>query len=345
MKVGLIGCGLAAQFFHAPAYRLLTPEIEVVAVADPNRENRELVKKILPGRVTGYNSFRDMYRNEIFDLVDVMVPHNLYADIIPEIANKIKNILVEKPFATTLEEATKILDSTKDNNFSVVHNYLYGYRYKKTLEQIAKGEIGNPFFVRLENLNTGMHTADSSLEEGWRANSSLSGPGCFHDHGYHLVYLARALMGSEIVSVNATMKNYSGKGDNQDTGVVILNHENKGTSVLIDGRLRNNPTTTVIEEILGDKGTITLPSVKHLKDYFEKGFKEKSRYEVLQRSPFAKSVSNAIKDFVDSIKSGSSPPITPQKAYNTLAVVLAAYESHNQGQIIFVDRFIQQHST
>ena len=109
-----------------------------------------------------------------------------------------------------------------------------GRRYQAALEAIRSGSIGKPALVRLESLNTGMETIDPSLQIPWRNDSVLAGGGTFHDHGYHLVYLARMLMGSEVASVSATMGSYGGHGDTLDTAVVTLRHKSGGMSILMD---------------------------------------------------------------------------------------------------------------
>ena len=167
-RVGLIGCGIAAQFFHAPAYRRLAGTARVIAIADPNSANRQLVQEILGYGVQQYASPEDMLRHEDLDLVDVMLPHHLYVDVVPRIVERCRSMLLEKPFARTLDEAKIILEATSSVPFSVVHNYLYGRRYKQALEAIRVGDIGQPFLLRLENLQTGMTSIDPDLSTDWR---------------------------------------------------------------------------------------------------------------------------------------------------------------------------------
>lgn len=333
IKVGLIGCGTAAHFFHAPAYYSLKG-IEVVAIADPDEKNRNLTVDILGNNPNQYEDAIEMLRKERLDFVDVMLPHHLYVSMIPKIAIYTDNILIEKPFATSLDEAQQILESTQGKRVSVVHNYLYGFKYQQALEKIhgANSITGPPFCVRLENLRSGMQTLDPSLDLNWRGNMK-SGYGSFHDHGYHTVYLARALMGSEIKSVTAIMANYSKKGQNYDFGSINLEHENGGTSIILDGRLLNS-TSIIVEEIIGSKGTVIIPESKHLKPHFDNLFSNYPRYEALRKSPFGISTSAAIKDFAKSIQDNTEAPISFESARRTLAVTLAALESVKESRKI-----------
>ncbi|MBI2063968.1 MAG: Gfo/Idh/MocA family oxidoreductase [Candidatus Yanofskybacteria bacterium] len=336
-RVGIIGCGIAAQFFHAPAYRLLQDLIEVIAIADPNPENRNLVQAILPNLVKQYTSLETMFETEQVDMADIMLPHNLYADVIPRVAHYCRNILVEKPFARTLQDAQKILASTSGLNFSVVHNYIYGRRYKNALEVIASGKIGTPFMVRLENLNTGMASINPSLTTPWRNQSEGAGRGTFHDHGFHLVYLARALMGSEVIAVSASMGNYYKEGDALDTAVVTLFHENGGMSILLDGKL-NNQEPEEVEEVLGTKGTLKINPVTDTMEKFKIDLQNLPRNEVLKNSPYASSTAACIMDFVNSVLTSKKLPVTADEAYRNLYITLAAYESYDQKRVVEIPK-------
>jgi len=212
-------------------------------------------------------------------------------------------------------------------------NYLYGRRYKQALEAIRVGDVGQPFLIRLENLRTGMTSLDPSLSTDWRTNSRQSGPGTFHNHGYHLVYLARALMGSEVESVSATMGNYFEKGDTLDTAIVTLRHANGGLSVLVDGRLQKQNTQEV-EEVLGTKGTLRLSFDPHSLDKFRSALSKMPRVEALKQSPFARSTADCISDFIGTIRDGRRPPVSGEEAYRTLQITLAAYESHEKGMFV-----------
>ncbi len=121
-RIGLIGCGIAAQFFHAPAYRRLAGTVRVIAIADPNSANRQLVQGILAHGVQQYASAEDMLLHEDLDLVDIMLPHHLYVEVVPRIVAKCRSMLLEKPLARTLDEAKTILEATRNVPFSVVHN-------------------------------------------------------------------------------------------------------------------------------------------------------------------------------------------------------------------------------
>lgn len=333
VRVGMVGCGLAAQFFHAPAYRLLGDVATVVAIADPNAVNRALVKDILPATVAEYDSYQDMSQHESVDMFDVMLPHHLYVDAVKHLAPYHTAIMLEKPFARSLQEAEAILAAAKGNVFSVMHNYLYGRRYQQALHTIRSGAIGKPVLVRLENLNTGMETIDPSLQTPWRDNSALAGGGTFHDHGYHLVYLARALMGSEVAAVSATMGSYGGHGDTLDTAIVILRHKNGGTSVLMDGKLRGD--TVAVEEVFGTEGVLIIPYDPEPLKGFKWHLASASRTMALRRSPYARSTAACLRDFIEA-RAGAPAPTSPADALQNLRVTLAAQQSHEQGKVIYM---------
>lgn len=334
IRVGIVGCGLAAQFFHAPAYRLLTDVATVVAIADPNADSRALVKNILPAVPAEYRSYEEMAQREEIDMFDIMLPHHLYEAAVKHLAPYGTAIMLEKPFARTLEEAGAILDAAQGNFYSVVHNYLYGRRYQEALLAIRRGTIGTPLLVRLESLNTGMETIDPSLQTPWRNQSALAGGSTFQDHGYHLVYLARALMGSEVSEVSATMGAYGGHGDTLDTAIVTLRHKNGGMSVLMDGRLRGR--TIAVEEVFGTEGMLTIPYDPEPLLHFKNLLASSPRAIALRQSPYARSMAVCLRDFIDAFLMGMCAPTPPADALRNLHIALAAQQSHEEGRIIRV---------
>ena len=334
LRVGIVGCGLAAQFFHAPAYRLLGDIAKVVAIADPDTTNREMVRNILPTLVEAYASYEEMAECEPLDVLDIMLPHHLYAAAVKYLAPYRTAIMLEKPFARSLQEAQKILSVAQTNFLSVMHNYRYGRRYQAALEAIRSGSIGKPALVRLESLNTGMETIDPSLQIPWRNDSVLAGGGTFHDHGYHLVYLARMLMGSEVASVSATMGSYGGHGDTLDTAVVTLRHKSGGMSILMDGRLRGD--TVAVEEVFGTKWMLTIPYDPLPLQHFKTLLASVPRATALQQSPYARSTAAGLRDFFEAFRAGAPAPTTLADALQNLRIVLAAERSNERKTDIYI---------
>lgn len=108
IKIGVIGVGYLGRF-HAQKYAAMEG-VELVGVADVDKEQAQKVAAECSTR-----AFTD-YR-ELLDLVDgvsVVVPTVLHHEITKNCLGKNIDVLVEKPFTTTLEEADELIDLAKE---------------------------------------------------------------------------------------------------------------------------------------------------------------------------------------------------------------------------------------
>ena len=107
-RVGIIGCGWIAPF-HAGALNRLCDRAEVVWTADPDRERAAHIAATLKN-ADNIDALSD-YR-EGLDRVDaaiILVPHHLHHPITMDALRAGCHVLLEKPFAITLEEADDMI--------------------------------------------------------------------------------------------------------------------------------------------------------------------------------------------------------------------------------------------
>ena len=86
------------------------------------------------------------------DAVVIATPHALHAEQVIEAASANVAIISEKPMATSLEEADRILEAINSNSvpYTVVHNYLYTAGMQTAISMLP--EIGETYYGR----STGM---------------------------------------------------------------------------------------------------------------------------------------------------------------------------------------------
>jgi predicted dehydrogenase len=132
---------------HAAAY-YRHPQTAVVGVCDIRQEALDDFKKnwhdVWPD-MQYYTDYREMLEKEQPDLVSVATSDHLHADITVDAANGgAKAILCEKPIATTLADADRMIAAAEANNtlLSVEHTRRWAARYHRAREIIRSGEIG-----------------------------------------------------------------------------------------------------------------------------------------------------------------------------------------------------------
>ena len=145
LRAAVIGGGLGGS--HGYAYAR-APDYELVAVCDINPEvfGRFFERaEIERGSISEYADYREMFENEDLDVVSVATPDHLHTDPVCDASNiGIKGVLCEKPLATTVEDADRIIETIERNNtkLSVDHTRSWIPAYQSVRQAIRDGEIG-----------------------------------------------------------------------------------------------------------------------------------------------------------------------------------------------------------
>src|SRR5262245_14543283 len=103
IQVALIGYGYAGRTFHAPLIRA-TPGFELAAVSSSRAER---VHADLPG-VPVVGSPEEACALTSVDVLVVATPNDSHVRIASMALNKEKHVVLEKPFAPTLDEAREL---------------------------------------------------------------------------------------------------------------------------------------------------------------------------------------------------------------------------------------------
>ena len=335
VRLGIVGCGRIVEGGHAPALKALSKTIEVVAVCDPSAERLSTIGQILgvepPHR---YKDHRDMLEQESLDYVDLALPHFLHCEIAIEAANAGVHIISEKPLATHLDEADRILEAcaASGSKLGVLHNYRYGAVSQEVIRMVSKGSLGDIFLTRWESLSPGHWPGTSSYDPDWRTKRERGGGGCLIDNAYHPLYLAREVNGTPVVSVHATVETYYHPIDVDDAALVTLRHENGGTTFVMVGWCCKGGGARV-SEVHGRKGSLAIqrgdvPLVFH--DNRQAQWTPVSVQD--DRNAFA----CAIEDILTRHRAGKPAFSDGQEARRNLEVVIAAYQSARTGRVVEV---------
>jgi len=137
--VGLIGYGLGGRAFHAP-YVSVTPGLSLRAVVSGNPAK---VRADLPD-ITVVPTVEDLLTHPDIDLVIVCSPDHLHAKHALAALDANKHVLIDKPFATTLEDANRIAARAElaDRRLVVFHNRRWDADFLTLRRLIANGVLG-----------------------------------------------------------------------------------------------------------------------------------------------------------------------------------------------------------
>lgn len=151
VRFGVIGLGDFGER-HVQALRAIR-DVEVVAVCSRSRNRAEEVARLY-GVKKWYTDREKIVRDEEIDAVTVATADDDHVEPVILAAEAGKPILLEKPIATTLEDADVIISAVKRHGviFMVGHVLRFDRRYrllKKMREEGETGKIGSMYARRL----------------------------------------------------------------------------------------------------------------------------------------------------------------------------------------------------
>src|SRR3989344_4272696 len=120
IKVAVIGVGSRGQN-HARVY-FNNEDTELVAVAVPNEVFLQQACKRYHAK--GYADYREMLEKENIDAVSIAVPTKFHKDVAVFALNKGKHVLLEKPIASTEQEAQEIIDCAGKNKVKLMIGHI-----------------------------------------------------------------------------------------------------------------------------------------------------------------------------------------------------------------------------
>jgi len=202
IRVAIVGCGRISDL-HALGYRGRDGyrQARIMAVCDAKKDRaRAKAKEWGVASEKVYSDYQKLLADPEVDLVELLVPHHLHAEMTIAACQAGKHVSVQKPMALTAAEADRMIQAAGQAGVTlrVFENFVCYGPHVRAKEMIDAGEIGEPQMIRL-HVGTGKSETQWKVPLSawlWRFNEDKCGGGpLVFDHGYHLFSLARYLMG------------------------------------------------------------------------------------------------------------------------------------------------------
>lgn len=195
--VGIVGCGRISDL-HALGYMDLE-DARVVAVCDNKvKYANQKAGQWGVGRV--YQDYQDLLADSHIQLVELLTPHHLHAEMTIAACNAGKHVSVQKPMALNVLESNRMILAADKAGvlLRIYENFVFYPPFVRAKKMIEAGEIGDPQMIRV-HYNSGNQLNGWKVPIRawlWRFNQKQSGGGpILFDHGYHLFSITRYLMG------------------------------------------------------------------------------------------------------------------------------------------------------
>lgn len=266
IRVAVVGLGRIYDL-NIRAYRD-NPDVEVVALVDPNGDRRAERRNEWPGARTFASVTRLVDSGIELDAVEILLPTTLNEEVVITCLDNGWHVNLQKPFANDLASAMRMRDAAVRSGrvLRVMDNYLFYEPLQKLKETIDSGVLGpiSGYHMKMVASGRGGWEVPGDSYE-WRFDQANAGRGpLVFDDGWHKLSTALWLFGP-IREVRAWI----------------------GTTEVIPGIVIDAPTTIVWEHENGIRGAwdITFAVDMYLRsDYYTND----ERWEVTGRRGFAR---------------------------------------------------------
>jgi scyllo-inositol 2-dehydrogenase (NADP+) len=251
IDVGLIGFGLAGRSFHAPVIRAV-PGLHLAAILQ--RKGSEAAETYPDVRVV--RSLEELLAMPNIRLIVIASPNETHYPFARQSLAAGKDVVVDKPFATTLAEAVDLVQFAKESGrlLTVYQNRRHDGDYSAIRELVAGGAVG-----RIVRFETNYDRFRPNLKpNAWR-EQSVPGAGILFDIGPHLIDHALLLFGRpEAITADIRIEREGALAD--DGFDVFLHYPHGLRAVLRSSILAAAPRPRFV--LLGTQGSF----VKHTFD-------------------------------------------------------------------------------
>jgi predicted dehydrogenase len=321
IKIGLIGCGRAAELIYSPAFAKFS-EILVTAVVDPRGERR----KIISGKFKNcseYSSVEPDFLNRI-DAAVISTPPDTHVNLASELLKQNKFVLVEKPLALTAAGIEELIQAEENTNAKLMMGF--NHRYWIPAVHLRQSLQGNQEIYSADITFTGDYSR-------WNPVSFFSDP--LNDLGPHVFDLIRFIFSEEIVSVKGeSVENKCFKVKVRTKGNLIIDtyiaHSNRTEkSIKVFTRQENYFLELASERIL--------PEISSRRKFLD--LNDRIRRKIFrQSSPVKRTFERQIDIFLKLIKSNNIEYAGIKDGTAAVLAVNAVFASiQNNGKEIFLN--------
>ncbi len=353
IRIGVIGAGGIAQHAHIPGYKD-APGVKIVAIADPKpgRAQKVADQFDIPN---AYLSAEDLLAAGGLDAVSICSPNAFHAGQTIAALNSGLHVLCEKPMATSVPDAEKMIATAKKTGKILMIGMTNRFRPDtNVLKKYADdGLFGDIYYSKAGWLRRSGIPGYGS----WFTTKAQSGGGCLLDIGVHYLDLALWVAGfPKPVSVTGTtFAEFGPRGLALGGWGVDIYREGKRTFDVDDlatAFIRFEGGQVLTLEVswaahvgeggenylrfMGTKGGAEMSSrngneypIRYFSDSFDTAYDSK-----VYVSPGANTHWTEIKHFVSCIRGESEMAIKHEEALTVMKILSAIYESAQTGESV-----------
>jgi predicted dehydrogenase len=268
LGIGLVGTGYMGKC-HALAWNGVAPvfgDVErprLVALAEINAELAARKAQEF-GFESSTADWRSLLANPQIDVISITTPNQFHAEMAIAALEAGKHVWCEKPMATSLADAERMLDAVRKSGKAGVmgYNYIQNPLIRHMKSLIDAGAIGALTHVRVEMDEDYMADPDEAFY--WKSEAQ-SGYGALDDFAVHPLSLLTMLTGMPSEVMTDMAKPYADRPakeggrravENHDIANVLMHMKNGISAVLLANRSAWGRKGRIALQIYGSNGSI-----------------------------------------------------------------------------------------
>ena len=198
LKVLLVGAAFSADL-HSDGYSRIKDKVEIVGICDRDLSRiAALAERYGFTDYTAYDDYATAIEQCDCDLVDICMPNFLHHDVAVKALCAGRDIICEKPLATTVEDAQDMVDTANrlGKHIYYAEDWLFAPAFRKALAILRSGQVGRPLYIRARECHSGSHSP-------FAQSIKYCGGGCMVHLGVHPVSFMLALKNNRWAELTA----------------------------------------------------------------------------------------------------------------------------------------------
>ncbi len=261
IEVGLVGFGLAGRAFHAPVIRAVHG-LHLAAILQ--RSGTEAAEKYPDVRIV--RSLDELLSMAEIRLIVIATPNETHYPFARQCLEAGRDVVVDKPFTTTLEEAVSLVQFAKEANrlLTVYQNRRYDGDFQAIRKLAADGTLG-----RIVRFETSYDRFRPQPKPGAWREAARPGSGILCDIAPHLIDHALILFGlPEAVTADVRIERENGAAD--DAFDIALHYSSGMRAVLRSSILAAAPRPRFV--LLGTQGSFVKQTFDPQENNLRRGY-------------------------------------------------------------------------
>jgi glucose-fructose oxidoreductase len=331
VRYAVVGLGHIAQVAVLPAFKHAANAELTALVSGDAVKQRKLGRKYGVREVYDYARYEECLDN--VDAVFIALPNSEHAEFTIRAANAGVHVLCEKPLASTVEDAERMVTACREAGVKLMTAYRLHFEptMLEIIDQVRGGTIGEPKFF---TSSFGMRVKEDDI----RAQRELGGGSVF-DLGVYCINAARYLFRAEpkevLGCVTNSVPNRLPEVDESTAAILRFDGERLATFVS-----SFNASDVSSFSLVGTKGELRAePAYEYAEAlaYTVTVAGKKTKYKGKKHDQFA----GEIVYFSDCVLADRTPEPSGEEGLQDVRIVTAIYESAETGKFVQIPPYEQ----